>query len=469
MPAQFLYLDGTKAYSIADPQAAHYLFPQHTALNLTVEQAYETLPAVFRGVSLVADDISGLPFMVTRGNSSDDLKETDALAPLVEDFPDLLWLMSASLYLYGAAYLRISYNRYWTNPKVEWVTSANVTPNYDDKHGLIGFTRTYANNTREVYRRQTDRSGRTRYLLTNGIGVAPQELVFLFARNPKVDIGIGKSPVAVALEACGVLAAADEFARLFIQRGATRGVLISLGTSATSSDISAIEKWFRDVATGIRKAWSVFATNKEMQATIIGDSLKELELGSLNETQERKIAQALNIPLWLLRGDQSAAAYATAGASTLLYYRSTILPRANRIKAMLNRTLFRPLDYYFEFVPEQVPAYKAALEGEQQEDREVMTFNERRQALGYDPVDGGDGFTAPPLDAQPDLAEVLPTLAKPLVDLAGSDILTPTQAQAVLRSLGVEVAVAKPAITPELRARLTTLHRKYSAHGRRAA
>lgn len=464
---QFLYLNGTKAYSIADPQAAHYLFPQHTALNLTVEQAYETLPAVFRGVSLVADDLSGLPFMITQGTSSDDLKDTEALAPLVEDFPDILWLLTVSLYIYGAAYLRISYNRYWTNPKVEWITSSNVTPDYDHNQGLKGFTRHYGG-IHETYRRQQDRSGRTRYLLTNSTGVAPQELVFLFARNPKVDVGIGKSPVAVALEACGVLAAADEFVRLFIQRGATKGVLISLGATATNDEVSRIEKWFRDVATGIRKAWSVFATNKEMQATIIGDGLKELEFGPLNETQERKIAQALNIPLWLLRGDQSAATYATASASTLLYYRSTILPRANRIKAMLNRALFRPLDYSFEFVPEQVPAYKAALEGEQQEDREVMTVNERRQVLGYDPVEGGDGFTAPPLEAQPDLAEVLPTLAKPLVDLAGSDILTPAQAQAVLRSLGVDVAAAKPAIKPETRAKILAMHRKY-AHGRRTA
>lgn len=106
------------------------------------------------------------------------------------------------------------------------------------------------------------------------------------------------------------------------------------------------------------------------------------------------IAQAFNVPEQLV-GVPGQQTYSNYREARLALYEDAVLPLVNRYAHALTEWLVRPLlgdQYRLGYDDDNIPAL--AVRKESQWDRvgkaNFLTMNEKRAALGYKPVDGGD-------------------------------------------------------------------------------
>ncbi|ODN72424.1 Phage portal protein [Methylobrevis pamukkalensis] len=140
-------------------------------------------------------------------------------------------------------------------------------------------------------------------------------------------------------------------------------------------------------------------------------SPRDMDFMEARNGAARDIALAFGVPPMLL-GIPGDATYANYQEATRAFWRQTVLPLAGRVTSRLGGWLGPAFGEDLELVPD--PDQVSALAGERGEmwDRVAtagfLTVNERRAALGYGPVEGGN---APPADLlRPGTAEAGPPL-----------------------------------------------------------
>ncbi|NIV32602.1 MAG: phage portal protein, partial [Anaerolineae bacterium] len=102
-----------------------------------------------------------------------------------------------------------------------------------------------------------------------------------------------------------------------------------------------------------------------------------------------QVASAFGVPETMIA---DAANYATAKEHRLSFYQDTVIPKADQIQHALNRQLFEAQGLEFVFQFDQIEAIQKD-EAEKAEymrmlvDGKIITKDEARDALGYEPMD----------------------------------------------------------------------------------
>ncbi len=324
--------------------------------GVTCGEAY-AVPWVYRCVTLRAQAIGALPFTIQgKGGGV-------ASFPLADILPPLLYVTEAALCLYGSAYWYRERNRVRLL-NLRFLHPGTITPKYDQKLGLVGFTRTLGGEQ---------------------ISLGVEDVVYFWQPHPLGEIGPGMAPGQVALAAAGLARYINEFASGFFQRGAIPAVLLSVEGNPPPEELKRLEAWWKKLLQGVRRAWETIAVRATVRPQVIGSPVKDLAMPELTSVVRQQIAVAFGIPQTLL---EDAANYATAREHRLSFYRETILPEAEQIQATLNRQLFGPLGLRFEFQSGQVEAL-------QQDEATkadalvklfgagILTLDEVREQLGF--------------------------------------------------------------------------------------
>ena len=78
-----------------------------------IEEAYNEVAWMNRGVTLIAESVSSLPFIIknSAGDEIDSSKDYGNVLGFLPNLEHLLLLMTASVVLLGRAYLRVTQNR----------------------------------------------------------------------------------------------------------------------------------------------------------------------------------------------------------------------------------------------------------------------------------------------------------------------------------------------------------------------
>tara|TARA_S200002703_G_scaffold145498_1_gene139894 strand:- start:709 stop:1260 length:552 start_codon:yes stop_codon:yes gene_type:complete len=90
----------------------------------------------------------------------------------------------------------------------------------------------------------------------------------------------------------------------------------------------------------------------------------------------------------------NAANFATAKQDDVSFYTKTIIPQANRIAMKLNRSIFAQTGYRISFEPQRLETLqrheveKATSLSQLTGGAPILTVNEARAMLGFDPIDG---------------------------------------------------------------------------------
>jgi hypothetical protein len=184
-----------------------------------------------------------------------------------------------------------------------------------------------------------------------------KEIVYFWYPDPSVELGPPSSwPAYVALNACGVLANIDEFAKRFFAHGAIRAMLFAMD-GASQADAQRFESWWKKFVSGIQNAFTTKVINaQKVQPVVVGEGIKELEKVTITAEKREEIASAMDIPFTILFAN--AANYATAERDKLNWYEDFVIPESDMIAGVLNEQVFEPMGLSIVFTPENLDIFQ---------------------------------------------------------------------------------------------------------------
>mgnify|MGYP006921313938 FL=1 len=346
MAHKLMMYDGTKMATLWGGAEEGWVIAGETDDN-TIPVYFKNVSWMFRSIQLVAGNVAGVPFALVKNKEDVDVStDWQNKVGFLPSPKKLLYLVAASLFLTGKAYLWKEYNALKTKG-LRYILPNSVQPVIDPILGLTGFQR---------------------YAGSYQIAAKPEDIVYFWLQDPLVEIGPPSAyPALAAAKAAGVLYNVDEFATQFFKRGAVKVTLFEAeGMQKENRD--EFLSWWKRMTAGISKSFSTIITNsKNLKPVVIGEGISELTNTELTREEKEAIATAMGIPFAILFSD--AANYATAQQDWLNFLNSTILPLCDQIAESLNEQVFSKLGLKMVFRPEGLDAF--------QEDE-----NQKAQSLG---------------------------------------------------------------------------------------
>ncbi len=312
-----------------------------------VSRYYATVGLLYRCVEIRASNIAKIPWEISRGSSvlwdSDEGQAPDTLAWFA-DWTDFLSLSEAAWCLGSnrgmeAFWFKLRQGRVITG--LQWMAANSVAPQWGEvwnaRDGLTGFKRQLGAITRDL---------------------SPDDVVYLWKRNPTSETDPRPAPAQAALRSAGVLYNIDEFVSAFWKRGAIKATILALGGTPSKDERDRIESWFEKVISGVRNAWSTKVVNADkVTAVQIGEGLESLSDSTLTQERRDDIATTMGVPHSLLFAN--AANYATAEMDKQNFYEATLVPDAEAIAKQINKQLLEPLGFRVEFKPQRMGIFQA--------------------------------------------------------------------------------------------------------------
>lgn len=300
-------------------------------------QFWKLIPTLYRGVDMRARAIGGLPWVIMQGEKEyESSSNYENKTGLVSSMYAMLYLIEASLTLAGCAYWKREQNAAGYDKLRHLDPSSMVLDGKKAQNGELVWKRNENGQPKEY---------------------TPEEIVYLWYLDPYVEIGPPSSwPVKSALNACGVLANIDEFAKQYFERGAIKAMLFAM-SGATRNQAEEFETWWNKFISGLRNVFRTKVINAEsVTPVVVGEGIAELENVMVTQEKREEIAIALDIKQSLLFAD--AANYATAERDKLNWYEDFVKTEANFIAEILNEQVFTPLGLIFRFQPETLDIFQ---------------------------------------------------------------------------------------------------------------
>jgi hypothetical protein len=216
----------------------------------------------------------------------------------------------------------------------------------------------------------------------------------MFERDPFTEIGPGSAVAMAARVNVDVLHSLDTFLDGYMDRGLLPAAIVSVPATTSPQERAGMQRWWDKYYRGKDNAGRVRVVNADaVKVEKIGDGIGALGASEVVRQQRESIAVALGVPMSRLADGASGRGGALADDQA--FYVHTVIPRAKRIQADLNRQLFEPQGLFLQFQFKRIEALQRALletaRGIQRlVEGPVMTQNEGRLFLGMKPQEGDE-------------------------------------------------------------------------------
>jgi HK97 family phage portal protein len=215
-----------------------------------------------------------------------------------------------------------------------------------------------------------------------------------------LDDHYGLSPIQAAANAVEVHNAGAAWTKALLDNAARpSGALIYKGPegapSLSDDQFQRLKRELEDAYQGASNAGRPMVLEGGLDWRSMSYSPVDLDFGRTRDVAAREIALAFGVPPMLLGipGDNTYANYREAN---LVFWRQTVLPLVARTAKALTRWLAPRFGETLRLGYDSDAVDALALERESVWDRlsaaTFLTLNERRQAAGYSPVEGGDSL-----------------------------------------------------------------------------
>jgi len=291
----------------------------------TVGGIYSAVAWVYRCVTIRANAWMAVPYEIRQGDRVLAPEEGDELPYPAVEWPWLLWRTSAARDLYGASYW------YEDDDFLRWLNPLTTKPVIHQRMGITGF-------------RSSD---------LNRI-IPETEIVYLPLWHPEHEWVPGLSPAQNALHYAGLAVNANDLVSTWFSQGAHMSVILTTDQGIDDTELERIESTWRKVYSGIKKAFQTVVLRRGLKPMVIGQRTKDLAMPELLDKVKEQISVAFGVPLSLL--DTSAANFATAKEDNTNFYTKTIFPDLRLVQEAMNRQLWTPLGYEWEFKFDEVEA-----------------------------------------------------------------------------------------------------------------
>lgn len=348
----------------------------------TIEYAYQSVPWLYRGATLIAQAISAVPYTILNSETGEAIEEDERLVSLNDWMVTTLYNAALSRTLYGSAYFLIEQNPFGYNHTPRFIPSPAVTVNWNYTEA-------------EIRNFQLSLTGKSQT-------VEPKRMMWSWLPNPFSETEPGVAPAYVALQAAGMLAALDQMASRYFRSGAVPITAVKVPTSTSKEDREKLEGWFSRFATGFRNVSKFLAINDKTEFQTIGANVKDTQAFELTSVQRDNVAVALGVPPTVLDG--KSANFATANSEMMGFYLHTVIPNCEQISEHFNMRLFSRYGLEFAFEPEKLEIMQSAQLEQAQTLMEltggkaVITVDEAREWLSLEPMTTAQREeTAPPV------------------------------------------------------------------------
>lgn len=326
-------------------------------------------------VSLRAGAMQGMPWAVYSSGADPIWTSDDGAVPRnlqwASELPRLLYLWEASLCTVGAAYTLIERRRGISG--LHYFNPTNIEPLADAARGIY------------AYRRQVQQRQEV---------IRAEDMLAMFLPDPFREIGPGASEGEAAARNARVLRAVEGFLQNHMDTGLIKRTILTVDSEGRPQpeELSKLEMFWNQFLGGWKKSGAK-VLSKNVKPHVIGEGIGDLKTGELSEEQRKGISAGFGIPYSLI--SSSAANYATKAGDQVDFYAMTMVPRARMIQRELNRQLFSQFGFEFVFEPWKLEVLqRTELEKAQAVSavvgKPVLTVNEGRALLGYDPLEGMD-------------------------------------------------------------------------------
>src|SRR5512139_1887227 len=296
---------------------------QETLIN--IDKAYRCVPWLNRGVNLRADAVSHVPWHLETAGGA-DVTETAEWQYIVIKMRRLLALTEKSLTKHGCAYWLIETNHVGKMPTPRYIPAKSVRPLTDQEQGIVGFEIQWS-------------SGKRQYPL--------EQIVYFVLDNDDSEIAPDIAPARVALEAAGLLFASNAVPARFYAGGMVPVSLITVPVTTQKEDIAKIETFFKRMATGLKRMFSVLGVYEGVKVETVGHRLKDSITQEITGSARDDVAVALGIPPTVL--DATSANFATASSEMISFILNTVFPECDSIQDVANEQFFARLGLKFVF------------------------------------------------------------------------------------------------------------------------
>jgi len=227
----------------------------------------------------------------------------------------------------------------------------------------------------------------------NGLVDFKESEVFYFRDLSSESIYRGASRLQAADKSIKLLYSMQTFQESFFDNGAVFGLVLT--TDNTLSQVAkekTIQYWLQkyNVKQGGKRPVILDSGLKPHQ--LAETNFKDMDFDQSIKTHGEKIMQAIGVPPILLAGGNNA----NISPNLRLFYLETVLP--------INRKFVSAIERYFGYDVEPITASVSALQPEMKDIAQyhstlvnagIITANEARQELRYDPIDGNDDLRIP--------------------------------------------------------------------------
>ncbi len=238
-------------------------------------------------------------------------------------------------------------------------------------------------------------NGQTRLLAVNPVS-GSSEVLHIKTFNPLND-WYGMSPIEAAACAIDQHNAVSGHNLALLQNGGRPSGALKIGgeTRLTDEQRQSLREDIREAYEGGGNAGRVLVMEGDFEWQEMGLSPKDLDFVAGKNLSAREIAQAYGVPSMLV-GVPGDATFANYREARLHLWEDTVLPLLDHLCDELNHWLTPRFDtkLHLAFNIDSIPALGERRENTWRKISEAkfLTINEKRRAVGYEPITGGDSL-----------------------------------------------------------------------------
>lgn len=235
------------------------------------------------------------------------------------------------------------------------------------------------------------------------VPVDPAAVVWGWQPDPFVELGPGASDGGAAGANAAALDSLARFLARHLDSGLVKMTVLSVEGATTPEQRSDLRSlWARILRRGTSDdAGPPVLHGTKVVPHTIGDGLKDLGSKEITEDQRRAVSNAFGIPWAKIAGSSSTQAEALVHERSFIT--DTVIPQCEIIEAAFNSRLFAEYGYTFRFEPhrhEVMQQFELMKAEALSKIGDILTLNEKRELMGYEPLDAPEANGVRPQPAQ---------------------------------------------------------------------
>ena len=230
------------------------------------------------------------------------------------------------------------------------------------------------------------------------INFTKDEILHFKLFHPNSDL-YGMSPIQTVTDDIIIDKNSTAYTKKFFSKGGMINLYLSVKATLQDFEFQRAKKEVRESLTGLKNAHNIPVFDGESELKSVNTNIDSVLLKETKDSCRDEILAAFGVPPIMFGFLSGMETFNNSEIQTKTFWESTVIPKLNKTESFLNRNLFWKFNLEVKYDKSTIKALK---EDEQKQSTTVstlknagiITVNEARTEMGYDPIPGGDVLQA---------------------------------------------------------------------------